>query len=117
VDAPVIRTALPQRRYRLGDYQATLLGEVESGDDIEYRFILAFVAEGQNKPVLYVCSERNRNPVSGEGSHRIRVINESMAEIVDVSDRWRDLDTFAEQALSIGASMLGMGGESPQRLF
>ena len=49
-DRPVIRTAIPKRRYQIGPYSASLLGEIESGDARAYRYILAFVASGKREP-------------------------------------------------------------------
>ena len=75
---PVIRTAIPKRRYRVGDHNVTVLGEVESGDGISYRWIMAFVQDGQPRPGLFVCAEKNR---PGEGAaYRLRVVNAAMSE-------------------------------------
>jgi len=112
-DFPVIRTAIPKRRYRLGSYSVSLLGDVESGDNREYRFIMAFVASGKSRPDLYVCSERNRDP---GGSHRLRVVNSAMSEALDADDRWNDIEPFAEQALKLGRQMLGLGDEEAVRM-
>ena len=109
---PVIRTAIPKRRYRLGDQTVTLLGEIESGDAVSYRWIMAFVQDGQARPGLYICAEK---PTPG-AALRLRVVNSAMSEVVDEDERWRDLDTFAEEALRIGASALGLASEAPARL-
>ena len=55
-DRPVIRTAIPKRRYQIGPYSASLLGEIESGDARAYRYILAFVASGKREPEVYICA-------------------------------------------------------------
>ena len=39
-DKPIIRSAIPKRRYQIGDHAVSLLGEVESGDT---RALLLFV--------------------------------------------------------------------------
>ena len=44
---PKIKTAIPQRRYQYGDYLVTVLGEIESGDDRDYRFVAAFRQRGR----------------------------------------------------------------------
>lgn len=113
---PVIRTAIPKRRYQVGDYQVTLLGEVDSGDAIEYAYVLAFVREGERQPRCYVCSEKNAPTVGSEGSHRLRVITSAMSEVLSQADRWADLDTFANEALSLGIQALGLTDETPYRL-
>ena len=113
---PVIRTAIPQRRYRLGEFNVTLLGEVESGDGIDYRYILAFVEEGRTQPSLYLCSERNPPGARGDGSHRLRLVNGAMSEVLGSDDAWRDVDVFVEKGLRIGASTLALQSEQPVQL-
>jgi hypothetical protein len=115
-DLPRILTAIPRRRYRIGEFGVTLLAEVESGDGIDYQFIMAFVEEGQSRPSLYVCGERNPPGQRSEGSHRLRMVNQAMSEILGSDDAWRDLEAFAEQALAIGAKALGLGREQPVQL-
>lgn len=114
---PVIRTAIPQRRYQAGDYQATLLGEIDSGDGIDYRFILAFIEQGQTRPAFYVCCERNRPPEPEGGAWRMRIVNSAMSEVLDASDEWRNIDAFASDALQVAAQALGFAEENIQRLM
>ena len=110
---PVIRTAIPKRRYRVGDQNVSVLGEIDSGDGVSYRWIMAFVQDGQPRPGLYICAEK-----PGPGAAlRLRVVNSAMSEVLDEDERWRDLDTFAEEALRIGASALGLASETPARLL
>jgi hypothetical protein len=115
--APLIRTAIPQRRYRIGEYTATLLGEVDSGDAIDYRYILAFVEEGKDKPSLFVCSERNPPGQRAEGSHRLRLVKQTWSEVLGSDDAWRDLDQFADEALRIGIKLLNLQAEGLTRLL
>ena len=114
-DRPVILTAIPKRRYRVGRNQATLLGDVESGDARRYRFILAFVRQGSREPELYVCAEEAPPGERSEGMYRLRVVSEALSEPVDTHDRWGDLETFAEQALKLGAQTLGLQREQVVR--
>ena len=107
-DRPTIKTAIPKRRYQLGDHGASLLGEIESGDARHYRYILAFVRTGEREPVLYVCAEQTPPAERADGAYRLRVVSELMTEVVDTDDRWGELDAFAEQALKLGAQMLGL---------
>jgi hypothetical protein len=115
-DFPVIRTAIPLHRYQAGDYQATLLGEIESGDRSDYRFILAFIEQGQNEPSFYVCCERNRPPDPPGGAWRMRLVNSAMSEVLDAADEWRNADAFAADALEVAGQALGFAPESVQRL-
>ncbi len=107
-DRPAIKTAIPKRRYQVGDHAASLLGEIESGDGRFYRYILAFVPPGQREPVLYVCAEQTPPAERAEGAYRLRVVSELMSELVDTDDRWGELDAFAEQAIKLGVQMLGL---------
>jgi hypothetical protein len=114
---PVIRTAIPKHRYQVGNYAATLLGEIDSGDAIDYRFIMAFVELGQSRPTFYVCAERNRPNERQQGAYRLRVVNAAMSEILDSSDRWSELEVFAEEAINLGKQALGLGNERVDRLL
>lgn len=114
---PLIKTAIPKRRYQIGDFGATLLGEIESGDARRFRLILAFVPNGQREPTLYVCAEESDGPAGPEGCCHLRVINEVLDEILDTDAGWADLDRFAEQALAVGGQVLGLQQESVVRLL
>lgn len=116
-DRPSIRTAIPKRRYQVGDYTASLLGEIESGDDRSYRYLLAFVPLGGREPELYVCAEETPPPARAQGAYRLRLVSEAVSDIVDTGDRWADLEGFAEQALKIGAQALGLQREQVVRLM
>jgi len=113
---PKIKTAIPQRRYRYGDYLVTVLGEIESGDDRNYRFVAAFVREGESQPQLYVVSERLPPGERANGSHVLRVINSSMDEVMDVDDRWQQMSDYVDQALQLGSQLLGLEQEVPYQL-
>ena len=109
---PRIGTAIPQRRYQYGDFGVTILGDIESNDGTEYQFIAAFVKEGEGQPRLFVVSERTPPAERTQGSHRLRVINNSMDEVMDVDARWARLGEFSEQALEMGAQLLGLEQET-----
>ena len=113
-ERPIIKTAIPKHRYQLPGHVASLLGEVESGDGRAYRYILAFVPMGQAEPVLYVCSEPAPR---ADGAYRLRVVSELMSEVLDSDDRWGDLEVFADQALKVGAQMLGLPGTQVVKLM
>jgi hypothetical protein len=114
---PVIRTAIPLRRYQVGDYAVALLGEIDSGDGVDYRFILAFVEQGQNHPSLYVCSERNPPAAAEDGAFCLRIVNRVMSEVLGVADGWGEIETFAAEGLRIGKQTLGLGNDPEQRLL
>lgn len=113
---PKIRTAMPQRRFQYGDFGVTVLGEVDSGDGRDYTFIAAFVRDGEGQPSLFVVSERLPPGQREAGSHVLRVINQAMDESMDTGDQWASQSKFVDQALQIGAQMLGLGDETPYPL-
>ena len=96
---------------------ASLLGEIESGDARNFRYILAFVAMGQGEPTLYVCSEQSPPNEADQGRYRLLIVNESMSEVMDQADRWGDLDAFADQAVQLGIQVLGLQREQVMRLL
>jgi hypothetical protein len=116
-DRPVIKTAIPKRRYQIGDFGVSLLGEIEGGGTRRYRFILAFVPMGQSQPSFYVCSEETPPERVGDGRYALRVVNEVMSEVVDLGDQWGDLDRFADQGLKLGLQALGLQQEQIARLM
>jgi hypothetical protein len=115
-DRPSIKTAIPKRRYQIGDFSATILGEIESGDARHYRFILAMVAMGDAEPSLYVCCELAPPERSADGRYDVRVVNESMSEILDSGDAWGSLDVFSEMAVDLARQVLGLKNEQTVRL-
>jgi hypothetical protein len=116
-ERPIIKTAIPKRRYQVGSHSASLLGEIESGDDRAYRYILAFVPPGEREPVFYVCVEPSPPAARPDGAYRLGIVGELMSEIVDTDDRWGDLDVFAEQAIKLGQQALGLQQTPVTRLM
>ncbi|MBN2887166.1 MAG: hypothetical protein JXM75_10720 [Chromatiaceae bacterium] len=114
---PQIRTAIPRRRYRLDRHDITLLGEIDSGDTRQWRYLLAFVPEGQPEPALFVGAEAVPPAERDQGAWRLRVIGELLEDELGCDDRWGELDAFAEQALSIGARILGLDPARAERLI
>lgn len=117
MQAPRITTAIPKQRYQLGDYQAVVLGEIESPDPARYHYILALVPAGESKPGFYVTCEKNPRSRAAEGSHRLRVISAAFSEEMGSSDEWADVDAFAAQALALATRVLGLGDLTPERVM
>ncbi|MFP5348611.1 MAG: hypothetical protein ACLGHO_02060 [Gammaproteobacteria bacterium] len=111
MDAPKIQTAIPQRRYQLGEYQAVLLGEIESGDGRRYQYILALVRNGESAPRCFVTAERAPRARRAEGSHVLRLVTEAFVEELGASDAWGELDAFVAEALMLAARTLGIEAE------
>lgn len=108
---PVIQTAIPHRRYSLGDYLVTWLTDIDSGDGHDYRHIMAFLREGDAKPSLYVCAVRLPPGERQGGGYALRVITRAMSEVMDTADRWGDGESFAAEALQLGQQALGLAQE------
>lgn len=113
MNPPKIQTAIPQRRYRFGEYQGVVLGDIESADDVKYRYILALVREGENRPSFYVTAEKTPRKRMHEGSHRLRVITAGLDEEIGCSDAWADVEAFCAEAFTLAARVLGLGNEQP----
>lgn len=115
-DRPAIKTAIPKGRYQIGDYSVTLLTEIDSPDARAYRYILAFVPDGQREPKLFVCSESAADPGQPRLCH-LRVISETLSEVVDSDACWADAEVFAKQALELGAQALGLSQQQIVKLL
>lgn len=114
---PRITTALPRRRWQIGDHTATLLAEIDSPDPVRYRHILALVASSEREPVLYVTCEEAPPERTMVGRYDLRVVNAALCDLLDTADRWGDVDAFCEQALDLACQVLGLRAEEPMRLL
>lgn len=116
MNTPDIQTAVPVRRYAIGDFSAVLLGEVQTRDPTTYHFILAVVPDGSSSPVLYLTSEP-ASAIEGGGETIVRVIAESGERTFGPEPRWRDLESFAGDALAMVQKVLRLEGEEVRRLL
>lgn len=114
---PNIKTAIPKRRYVIGEFSTVLLGDIETSDPNRYQFIFAAVREGDEQPLMYVVSERAPRAQRDQGSHRIRVLTGNAEKEFGVSDRWGEEDAFAEQALDIVRKTLLLTDENVARVM
>lgn len=112
MNAPQITTAIPKRRYQLGDFSVTVLGDVESGDDVDYRYIFAMVPEGQTEPDFFVLSIRQ-----SADDYLLKLVTPNMEKELDVSGAWRDLDNFCEQSIALAQQVMGLKDEAAHRLM
>ncbi|MCB1860278.1 MAG: hypothetical protein KDI47_00935 [Gammaproteobacteria bacterium] len=117
MSAPHIKTAIPRQRHQIGNFVATVLADIESNDPIEYRYIMAIVEDGQQRPVLFVTSERNTGRAAGAGRFRLRVIMGSEEKELASSDDWGDLERFSLAGLGIVAKLMNLHDEQPVRLL
>jgi len=114
--APRIKTAIPRQRHQIGNFVATVLGEIDSDDPVEYRYIMAIVEDGQHQPMLFVTSERNTGRETDEGRYRLRVIMGSEEKELAPSDEWGELERFSSAGLGIVAKLMNLQDEQPVRL-
>lgn len=113
---PKISTAIPQRRYRYGEFAVSVLGEIDSPDNVDYHYIMAFVKEGEAQPTAMVVCEVSPPAERSSGRYLIRIINSTLNEIMAQDDALGRLDTFCEQGLAIGNQLLGLSDEEPYRM-
>jgi hypothetical protein len=114
-EKPAIATAIPRRRYRLGDFTITVLGDIESTDGRRYRYIAAILSGQDPEPGMYITAEQV-SPGQG-GAFDMRVILPDGADVIDSSERWHSLDAFVEEVLRIVSQMLQLTDETPYQLM
>lgn len=112
--APSIQTAIPKRRYKLGEYSAVLLGEVESPDPRPYHYIFAMVRDGEEQPHLYITLTRSRRQ---PGQFTAQLYYQSETRELGQAAHWRDADEFCEFALQNASQALNLKDEQPIRLL
>jgi hypothetical protein len=112
---PGIRTALPKRRYRLGEFTLTVLGEVESSDGIDYQYIMAVIQGQDPEPGMYITAER---PDGSAGRElMMRLIMRDGSEVIGSSEQWVSLDMFTGEAIDIVSRILSLSDETPYQLL
>jgi hypothetical protein len=115
MNKPGIMTAIPRRRYRYGEFTVVVLGDIESSDGIEYRYIMAVVRGADNEPGLYVTAEKA--PGTGQQSdYTMRILMKDGAEVIATSAAWGELEAFVQEGLEIVGEMLDLSDEVPYQL-
>lgn len=114
---PVIKSALPKRRYQFGEFLLVVLGEIESGDNIPYHFLLGVIPDGANTPELFISAEKCFGSQAKEGIYQMRIIAAKMSQTLNKSKRWCHLDEFVEDALAVIAKLLNLVDEEPVLLW
>lgn len=103
MQGPKISTAIPKKRYQVGEYGAVLLGDIESPDPVTYQHILALVPDGMSDPHVYVTCERTAG-----GETRFRVIAEGVDQLLPLAEACSTPDNFANTALRVIQEAMGM---------
>jgi hypothetical protein len=114
MNAPQFATAIPKRRYQMGDFSVVVLGDIESNDGNNYRYIFAMVQDGTKEPSFYVVSIHRPGP---DGDYLLKVVAPNMERELNTSDAWRDLDIFTDQAISLAQQVMGLKDEAAHRLM
>ncbi len=117
MQAPHIKTAIPLQRHQIGSFVATVLGDIDSDDPVDYRYIMAIVEDGKQEPALYVVSERNTGPSAAEGRFRLRVIMGDQEKLLNPSDEWGEVDKFSLAGMGVIAKLMRLEDETPVRLM
>jgi len=113
---PGIVTALPRRRYKFGEYTVVVLGDIESNDGIDYRYIVAVVRGADPEPGFYLTAERDMVGGGAGEDYSMRVIMQDGADIIGTSREWRDLDAFVREALDVIGKVFKLTDEVPYPL-
>ena len=118
---PDISRAIPMQRYKFGAYIIVVLGEIESNDDINYKYLLAAIKEGHNEPEVYITCEEASAENSSQGTHIVRVFAKQLGQqgsgkIIDQSNSWASREAFITYALSGFQQMLQLQDEQPALL-
>jgi hypothetical protein len=111
---PVIKTAIPKRRYQFGEFHLVVLSEIESGDGIPYHFMMGVIPEGASAPELFISAEKC--PRAQKGAYQMCVIAEKARKTLEKSDRWEELDAFIKDALTLVSELLNLTDEEPRQL-
>ena len=110
---PVFKTAIPKRRYKLGEFSIVVLGEIESDDEADYQYILAVVQGQAPGPGLYITAER---PAVPGGDYSMRIMMKDGAEVIGSSKEWSNVEPFVDEALGIVSRVLNLSDETAYRL-
>jgi hypothetical protein len=110
MQAPVIRSAVPKRRYQLGDFGIVVLGEIDSGDGVDYRHVLALIRDGEDRPFFYVTAERGTGSAQRAGV-RLHVIAENGEKDLGADEAWSDLERFIDAGIGIVIRAFGIEDE------
>ena len=110
---PIIKTAIPKRRYQFGEFSLVVLGEIESNDGISYHFLLGIIPEGKSVPELFISAEKCPPKQRKTGIYQMCVLAEKARKTIDKSDRWQDLDEFMQDALALASELLNLSDERP----
>ncbi len=109
---PSIQTAIPKQRYKLGEFSIILLGDIETTDAANYRYITAVMQEGDPEPGIYLTCEKLKG-----GDHAMRLVMRDGSEILEHSAEWSDADVFIKDCIDTLQKLLNLTDEEPFKLM
>ena len=115
MNKPGILTAIPRRRYRYGEFTVVVLGDIESSDGVDYRYIMAVVKGADPEPGLYLTAEKGRGG-GQRADYTMRMLMRDGAEVIATSPDWSELDAFTRDGLEIVSEVLKLSDEVPYPL-
>lgn len=111
---PKFATAIPQRRYKIGEFHAVILADVESQDGVDYVWVFALVREGESEPLLYITLEK----VNGDDSpYQMTVRLEDQAKTYPAGEEMRDVNNFTAVSIDAVVKLFKLEDEEPYRLL
>ncbi len=117
MQAPKIVTAIPKRRYRLGEFTAIILADIESSDDVQYRYIMAVVRDGESQPGLYLTLGKKARNEARDLGYDLCLIMQDGSQTIGSSDACKDIEGFAAEALQLVKTILNLEDEEIRRLL
>jgi hypothetical protein len=115
MNKPGILTAIPKRRYKYGEFTVVVLGDIESSDGIDYRYIMAVVKGADPEPGLYLTAEK-AGRMGQQYDYTMRILMRDGAEVIATSPAWGELDAFIREGLAIVSEVLELSDEVPYQL-
>jgi hypothetical protein len=103
---PKIATAIPKRRYQLGEFSLVVLGDIESQDGREYQYLMGVIPEGKAQPELFVSAEKQPGK-----TYLMRVMAAQASQDLEQSPNWNDLESFCLDATLVLKKMLSLMDE------
>lgn len=115
MNKPGILTAIPKRRYKYGEFTVVVLGDIESSDGIDYRYIMAVLKGSDSTPGLYLTAEKAAG-TGPKSDYTMRIIMRDGAEVLATSPAWVELDAFTREGLEVVSDVLELSDEVPHPL-
>lgn len=117
LNKPQIKTAIPKQRYKLGAFSIIVLGDIQSEDARQYRYVLAAVHEGDPEPGLYLTAEPTPPEQAEHGALCMRLVMVDGEDVLLVNDELSNIDVFAAKGLTVVKTLLQLTDEEAFRLL